>query len=176
LYNGEAPFPEEKIYRLSDGFKEIDEKTGNNDLISLDLVLRVININKGYNPKLFRKSKTLKGYTTLVTKVNEYAKTKPLEEAIKLAVEYCLKRGMLTNYLKENAQEVIKMLAYEYNVKDAIKFARQEGRQEGKAEGREEGIEKGQNYILELVAQGLSYEEIKKKIEKTSKKNTRGKK
>ena len=46
--NGEAPFPNEKIYRLSDAFEKVDKKTGNNNLIPLDLALRVININKGY--------------------------------------------------------------------------------------------------------------------------------
>ena len=113
-----------------------------------------------------RKSKALRGYATFITKVREYAKTKPLVEAIKLAVEYCLKKGMLTDYFKENAQEVIKMIKLEYSFKDELKFARKEG----KAEGREEGKAEGQNYILELMAQGLSYEEIKKKIEKASKK------
>ena len=183
LYNGEAPFPEEKIYRLYDVFEEtqciasVQNKKNNNDLIPLDLTLRVININKGYNPKLKRKSKTLKGYSTLVAKVREYAKTKPLEEAIKLAVDYCLKKGILTDYLKENAQGVIKMIKLEYTVKDAIKFARKEGKEEGKKEGREEGMEKGMekglDYVLELMSQGLSNEEIKKKIERAKKTSTK---
>ena len=171
LYNGKAPFPKEKIYRLSDAF----EKTGNSDLISLDLIVRVININKGYNPELERKSKTLKGYTTFIAKVREYAKTKPLEEAIKLAVNYCLKKGILVDYFKENAQEVIKMIKLEYSFKDELKAAREEGMEKGIEKGREkgkkEGKKEGQNYVMRLMAQGLSYEEIKKKIEKSSKKN-----
>jgi predicted S18 family serine protease len=148
------PFPKEKIYRLSDAFEGIDEKTINNDLISLDLMLRVININKEYNPELMRKSKTLEDYATLVAKIREYKKEKSLEEAIKSAVDYCLKKDILADYLKEKAQEVIKMLTHEYKLKDAIKFARKEGKEEGL------------DYALKLMAQGLSYEEIKKKIEK----------
>jgi len=35
-----------------------------------------------------------------------------------------------------------------------------------KKEGKKEGLEKGQDYVLELMAQGLSYEEIKKKIKR----------
>jgi len=161
LYNGEAPFPREKIYRLSDAFEEIDD----NDLILLDLTMRVINITKGVNPKLFHKSKTLKGYATFIAKIREYRKKKPLEEAVKMAVEYCLKKGILVDYFKKNAQGVTKMIKLEYSFKDELKAAR--------GEGREEGMEKGQNYVLELVAQGLNYEEIKKKIEKTSKKKSK---
>ena len=167
LYNGEAPFPKEKFYRLSDAFEEIDEETKNSKLLFLDVLVRVYNINKGRSLGLERKSKTLKGYATFIAKVREYAKTKPLEKAIKLAVEYCLKKGILADYFKENVQEVVKMIKLEYSFKDELKFARKEG--------IEEGLKEGQNYVLELMAQGWSYEEIKKKIEKTSKKNTRGK-
>jgi flagellar basal body-associated protein FliL len=77
-----------------------------------------------------------------------------LEEAIKLAVDYCLKKNILLDYLKEKANESIKMLTHEYKLKDDIKFARKEGKEEGREE------------VLKLMAQGLSYEEIKKKIKK----------
>jgi predicted transposase/invertase (TIGR01784 family) len=162
LYNGEAPFPDEKIYRLYDVLEEIDKEIDNNDLIPLDLTLRVININKGRNLKLMRKSKALKSYSAFVAKVRKYRKTKPLEEAIKLPIDDCLREGILADFLKENAQEVVEMIKLEYTLKDAIKFARKEG----KEEGMEKGIKKGLDYVLELMAQGLSNEEIKKKIKK----------
>jgi len=159
LYNGEAPFPKEKILRLSDAF----EKTDNNDLISLDLTVRVININKGVNPELESKSKTLNGYVTFIAKVREYAKKKPFEEAIKSAVEYCLKKDILADFFKEHAQEVIKMIKIEYSRKDELKAVSKAAREAGKEEGKIEV----QNYILKLIDQGLSGEEIKKKIKKS---------
>ncbi|MCL2025885.1 MAG: Rpn family recombination-promoting nuclease/putative transposase [Leptospirales bacterium] len=152
LYNGTSPFPKEKYLKLSDAFEKIDS----NSSISLDLIARVININKEYNPELMRRSKTLDGYATFVAKVREYEKEYPFEEAVKLAVKYCMENGILVDYFKQNSTEVVNMFT-EYNVDIAMKVA------------REEGIEKGQNHILELMAQGLSYEEIKKKIEETSK-------
>ena len=158
LYNGKAPFPKEKFFRLSDAFEEVDEETENSKLIFLDVLVRVYNINKGVNLKLERKSKTLKGYATFIAKVREYEKKKPLEEAIKSAVEYCIKRGILVDFFKEHAQEVVKMIKLEYNRKDELKAVREEGKEEGK------------NYVLGLMAQGLSYEEIKNKLEKSSKK------
>ena len=127
--------------------------------------MKVYNINKGVNPELERKSKTLKSYVTFIAKVREYEKKKPLEEAIKLAVEYCIKRNILADYFKKNAQEVVKMITLEYSLKDAIEVAREEG--------IEKGVEKGQDYVLKLMKQGLSYEEIKKKVEKEAKKKHR---
>ena len=43
LYNGKEPFPKEKFLRLSDAFKKSD----NDGLIYLDLIVRILNINKG---------------------------------------------------------------------------------------------------------------------------------
>jgi len=193
LYNGKAPFPKEKTYRFIDVYEELPdafEEIDNNDLKILDFTIRVININKGMNPELAdvfydilsyvgietsclaeRKSKTLKGYAIFIAKVREYEKTKPLEEAIKLAVKYCIKRGILVDYFKANAQEAIKMMKFEYSFKDELRAARGEGREEGMEKGKKEG----QNYVMGLMAQGLSYEEIKKKLEKPSKKITRSK-
>ncbi|MCL1864900.1 MAG: hypothetical protein FWF73_03715 [Spirochaetes bacterium] len=61
------------------------------------------------------------------------------------------------------------MLTIEYSLKDAIAGAREEGMERGIEKGKEEG----QKYVLGLLEQGLTYEEIKKKIEKKSK-NKRG--
>ncbi|MCL1865369.1 MAG: Rpn family recombination-promoting nuclease/putative transposase [Spirochaetes bacterium] len=181
LYNGKVPFPKEKFIRLSDAFEEFDEEIENSQLILLDLIVRVYNINKGVNPELERKSKTLKSYAAFIAKVREYEKKKPLEEAIKSAVEYCIKKDILADYFKKNAQEVVKMITLEYSLKDAIADAREEGMEKGRIEGIEEGIEKGMekgkreglSYALKLMEQGLSYEEIKKKVEKESKKKRR---
>ena len=60
-----------------------------------------------------------------------------------------------------------------YDEKVAIKVAREEAREKGIIEGMMKGKKEGQTYVLELMAQGLSYEQIKKKIEKTSKNNGR---
>jgi len=76
------------------------------------------------------------------------------------------------------------MILTEWNTEDAIAFARKEereeallegheqgrvvGREEGRVVGREEGridgLEEGKKYFLELLDQGLSIDEIKKRI------------
>ena len=187
LYNGKDPFPEEKILRLSDAFEELDEseKTKYSHLIFLDVLVIMLNINKGRNPILESKSKTLSGYAAFVAKVREYEKKHHLEDAVKLAVEYCRKKNILEDYFKQNSSEEVSMNFIKYNEKDAMKELRKEamenlkkGMEEGKKEGIEEGMgkgiakgmEEGENYVLKLMEQGLSYEKIKMKIESKRKK------
>jgi len=52
------------------------------------------------------------------------------------------------------------MILEEWNTDDAIAFAREEGREDGLEEGRVEGHEE----VLELLAQGLTAEEIKARL------------
>jgi hypothetical protein len=169
LYNGKVSYPKEKFLRLSNAFK----KTDNDDSIPLDLTVRVLNINKGYNPDLEQKSKILDGYAIFTAKVREYEDKYPLEEAIKLALKYCMENDILKEYLEQHLSEVIDMSMLEYNLKDAIEVAREEAMEKGIEKGIEKGVEtgmeKGQNYVLGLMAQGLSYEEIKKRIEDSRK-------
>ena len=173
LYNGKAPFPKEKVLRLSDAFEKIDSNDlislDFNNLIELDLTTRIININKGVNPELERKSKTLNSYVTCIAKVREYEKEYPLAKAGELAVKYCIKNDLSADYFRTHTSEVINMLLKEYNQEEHIKAIREENLQKGIEKGRVEGIEKFQNYVLDLMEQGLSQEEIKKKIKEAQK-------
>ena len=111
--------------------------------------------------------KILSSYSILIDKIREYEKRHPKEEAVRLAVNYCIKKGILEDYLKKHSVEVVSMSVLRYDVKTAISAARKIAMEEGKKEGKDEG----QNYVLKLMEQGLSCDEIKKKLEKTSKKN-----
>jgi predicted transposase/invertase (TIGR01784 family) len=92
-----------------------------------------------------------------------------LEEAARNAVEYCLKNGILKEFLERNATEVLGMLMKEWNWDDALAVRYREGREEGIEEGREEGweggLEKGIEKGIEKTARnalmnGLSIELI----------------
>jgi hypothetical protein len=181
LYNGKDPYPKEKFLKLSDAFRENGVNNVDEKINSLDLTVRVININKGCNPEIERKSETLAGYATFVAKVRECQKAgHPLAEAVKLSVQHCMERGILKDYLKQHSSEVINMLDSEFSMETALKVARQEGmemgiergierghergRKEGRQEGIEEGHEKHKAYVLKLLKQGLTLEEIEEKI------------
>ena len=145
LYNGADPFPEEKKYRLSDAFEELKSLgLAEKDLPSLELVVRIININEGINKNIAARCKKLSEYSAFVAR--ERALEKELgsrEEAVKEAVKYCKKHGILREFLKLHAGEVLSMLYTEWNWDDAMAFARQEAKEDGVEEGMEKGMEKG---------------------------------
>ncbi|MDR1948086.1 MAG: Rpn family recombination-promoting nuclease/putative transposase [Spirochaetaceae bacterium] len=170
LYNGTDPYPDESILRLSDSFNDPSELgIAKADCMSLELVVKVYNINKGHNEAILRRCKTLEGYSNFIAKVREYeGKVKTKDEAMKLAVNDCIANDILKDFLKANVSEVINMLLTEWNWDDALAVSREEGREEGleeglekgREEGLEEGLQKGQKTILDLVRQGYTAEQI----------------
>ncbi len=133
LYNGTDPFPDTAVLRLSDLFANpedlgLPERTHH----LLDLEVKIININGGRNIEIVNRCKELAEYSFFVDKVREYQRESGnLEEAIKKAVKYCEKHDILREYLKIHGSEVLKMLLEEWNMEDAIAYARKEGREDG---------------------------------------------
>jgi hypothetical protein len=84
--------------------------------LSLELEVMVYNINAGCNAKLAASSTTLRDYMTFVAQVREYRKTLPLTEAVEAAINYCIEREVLADFLKKHGAEVRNMLVMEYNV------------------------------------------------------------
>jgi hypothetical protein len=165
LYNGKEEYPEKATLKLSALFKK---KNGRKKVIDLEVI--VLNINKGYNHEIMRKCKTLADYTDFIAKVREYEEKHVLEEDIESAIKYCIDNNILKEYLEQNISEAKNMLMGEFNLDEYKEVVREEAIEEGMKKGIEKGIEKGiakgQNYVLKLMEQGLSSEEIKKKIKK----------
>jgi len=155
LYNGVEPYPDEKIYKLSEMFENLEslrlaEKDFlplglvEKDIPDLELVVRVININEGRNGALAARCKKLAEYSAFVAKVRAYEKELgSLEEAIKATVKYCQKHDILKEFLELHAGEVLSMLMTEWNMDDALAVRYEEGHEDGREEGLEEGIAKG---------------------------------
>jgi predicted transposase/invertase (TIGR01784 family) len=159
LYNGVAPFPDEKLLKLSDAFEcalisDIKKK----ESVALELEVKVININQGRNKNIAEKCKTLGEYSAFIEKVRELEKeTKNFEEAFKKAVIYCRDHEILKEFLEKNATEVMNMLMTEWKMEDALAFRFEEGIEEGIEEGMEKGMEK---VARNALAQGISPEMI----------------
>ena len=117
LYNGDAPYSDKEELRLSDAF----EKTGLSGILekgtpTLELVVKVININQGRNEGIARKCRTLAEYSAFVEKVREHQKECGiLEEAIKKAIIFCREHDILKEFLEKNATEVFNMLNHIIN-------------------------------------------------------------
>jgi hypothetical protein len=139
LYNGEEPYPEKSEVRLSGAFKSMEGlKLPQDGSVSLELVAQVYNINHGCNKELLKKCETLDGYSFFVSKIREYSKEYPLEDAVKMAVKYCIDHNVLKLFLQRHSQEVLNMWIEEITVEDEIEAAKEEAREEGRAKSREE--------------------------------------
>jgi predicted transposase/invertase (TIGR01784 family) len=169
LYNGTAPYPEQQTLMLSDTFEKaaslgLKEKESS----SLELTVKVININHGINDALVKKCKTLAGYSAFVAKVREFEKEIGDKlEAMKRAVKYCRENDILKEFLEKHGTEVMNMLLTEWNLEDAQKVWFEDGIEKGIKKGIEKGIEKGRDGEREAIArnalaQGASIEFINK--------------
>jgi hypothetical protein len=156
LYNGTSPFPDEKILRLSDAYKE-HPKVLSGIGGSLELEVRVININEGRNESIVKKCEALYGYVRFIGKVRENLKTEPdLKKALTKSLEACINEGILADFLKTHSSEVSNMLTTQWNAERAMEVREQEAREEGLEQGREEGLEQGLEQGLEKgLEQGL---------------------
>ncbi len=131
LYNGTDPLPEEMTLRLSESFKEMPEALSLGGRIELEM--RVVNINKGYNKDILEHCKSLDEYATFVAKVRKYQSGgHDLKTAITRAVMDSLEENILVDFLSLHASEVYNMMTLVYNQEDAVKYAREEGREEGR--------------------------------------------
>jgi predicted transposase/invertase (TIGR01784 family) len=171
LYNGVEPFPDDEVYRLSQAFEELKNLgLAEKSIPTLELVVRVININEGINKDIAARCKKLAEYSAFVARERAFEKELgSREEAVKEAVKYCEKHDILKEFLKLHAREVLSMLYTEWNLDDAIAVAHEEGQEEGMEKGRAtEKLEIARNLLAEGAAPdfiqkitGLDIETIK---------------
>ena len=109
---------------------------------------------------MLEKSAALGGYSIFMDKIEVYKKEKDsLAEAMEAAVKYCIGNNILKDFLEKHSSEVINMLL-EWNADEALEVRYNEG----KEEGFEMGEDKNRQYVLQLIDQGLSLEEIKQRM------------
>ena len=173
FYNGTENQPEERELRLSDAFEKQEGQP------RLELLVQVLNINYGYNQKLLKQCRTLKEYAQYVDCVRKYRKTMPVEQAVDHAVEECIRKGILEDFLRTNKAEVKSMSIFEYDeeavkklwkkefyedgLADGLELGKAEGLSEGKTIGELQGIELAKK-VLRLADQNISEEEIARQL------------
>ncbi|MCM1124565.1 MAG: hypothetical protein NC416_18475 [Eubacterium sp.] len=141
FYNGTDFQPEQRILRLSDAFKKKQEQP------ALELIVTVYNINLGHNEELMGACRTLKEYAQYVEQVRSFAKEMLFSEAVEQAVDYCIKNGILSDFLSRNRAEAIAMSIFEYDEEKHMRSEREEWREIG----HKEGIEEGENKAFKLM-------------------------
>ena len=157
LYNGKAAYPDEVTLKLSDAFKCVCIPEAEK-LPALELAVRVLNVNVGHNEKILKKCESLHGYAVFTGQIRENQKAGgTLEDAITLAMDYCISKGILVEYLEKHGSEVRNMLLTEWKLEEAQQVWREEGIEKGIEKGREA---KGLEIAREMFADGDSLEKI----------------
>ena len=96
FYNGTDKMPEQSVLRLSDAYESKSEE------LDLELRIRFININPGYNEEMVEKSPTLYQYVKFVDIVRKYQQEMSFPEAVEKAIDECIKNGILAEFLRKN--------------------------------------------------------------------------
>jgi hypothetical protein len=111
--------------------------------------------------KFAQNSKTLSGYEEFIAEIRELEKSGMVrEDAINHAVDDCISRNILKEFLEKHSSEVRNMLLSEWNMADALRVREEEGIQKGMQRGMQQGMIK----LLELLEQGVSLADAKKKL------------
>ena len=126
FYNGMEERPEREVIKLSDAYITQDEK------VSLELLVDVLNINVGHNEKLLRACKTLGDYAEYVHRVREYAGKMSIEEAVDKAIDACIREDVLREFLEGNRAEARTMSIYEYDQEEHIRMEREDAFEDGR--------------------------------------------
>ncbi|MBD5548848.1 MAG: hypothetical protein HDQ97_15940, partial [Lachnospiraceae bacterium] len=149
FYNGTDPQPGRQILRLSDAFEKKMEKP------ELELTVSVYNINPGYNAELMKACRLLKEYAQYVEQVRKFARKTFFPEAVEQAVDYCIRNGILADFLSKNRAEAIAVSIFEYDEEKHLKSERELAYKNGEDAGIEKGIalgrEEGEKRFSELL-------------------------
>ena len=147
----------------------------------------MLNVNIGYNKILMERCRQLNDYAQFVSEVRKRLKKKMLlSEAVNEAVEDCIQRGILAEFLSKNRAEVVKVSIYEYDEEkvkrmfkeECMKLGMEQGIEQGKRigieQGKEIGIEQGKEIgieqagkIFRLYLSGKSEEDIARETGET---------
>lgn len=159
FYNGNKPFPPEKILKLSDAYLE------KLDTPMLELIVKVININLSTKHELLELCRPLYEYSWFIQRVKDYESNGTTrDDAITQAIRDCKKEDIMTEFMYEHGSEVANMLFGEYDEELAKAIAREEGYEDGFEAGKLDGMEAGmQAGELQLLLQQISTKMSKQK-------------
>lgn len=102
--------------------------------------------------------------------MREYAEKLPFSEAVEAAVEYCIRNGILTDFLLENKSEAIAVSIFEYDEEKHLKSEREYAYHAGKVEGEKIGEQRGRlegeksDLIFAFLEAGYPKEKILEKL------------
>lgn len=116
----------------------------------------MININQDAHHEILEKCPVLNEYSQFIEIIRKY-QDKQEERPYKKAIQECMEKGILKDYLMRRGSEVENMLLAEYDYETDIAVQREEAWEEG----MEKGIDKKNREIAcKLAAKGMPIKEI----------------
>lgn len=159
LYTGKAEW-NAKILRLSDSFKAVPPEN------SMELVVKIINLQYNKDNEILKRSRTLEGYSRLIFYTRDNLKAcLSLHDSINLAIKRCITENFNAEFLRKYSQEVGNMLfeeiTWEQFAEIRAKDAAKESFNNGLETGRQLGIEQGVTEVIKnMLENGISEAEI----------------
>ena len=125
---------DERILRLSDALQNQDVEA------SAELIVRMININRGHNEKLMAACGMLEQYSLFVEILREFNRQiSDTREAMNQAIDYCIEHGILEEILRKNRGEILGSLLETFDKEKYEKTIREESFESGYSSGKEDG-------------------------------------
>lgn len=133
FYNGAEDMPCYWEYRLEDSYLGEPAPGEKN---TLNLTVKVYNINKEKDSAILRKSRSMGGYSELISRIKHgMTGGKLTHDAIKKAVENCISDGILPDFLEKYASEVVGMLYKKFTDEEIIELYTEDGYHMGYEQG-----------------------------------------
>ena len=160
FYNGTAQLPDRMVLKLSESYYLPEGLAAEP---SLECSALMLNINLGHNRELMDNCRKLWEYAVFVERIRErLAAGEQLEDAVKQAVDICMKEGVLADILRTQRAEVEELMWAEFNEERFIakekEYSWEDGNKAGKVKGRAESI-------LEILEElGTVPEEMRRRL------------
>ena len=151
FYNGKEKKEDRWVSYLSEAYENLSGEP------NLELKVITFNINEGYNKELMKQCRILREYSLYVSLVREYARDMELNAAVELAVNECIQRGILAEFLQKSKSEVIAMSIFEYDKEEEERKLRKAEFEAGIVKGK---LQKARETASSLQSMGLPVEKI----------------
>ena len=145
FYNGQKDLDTETVLKLSDCFIEATQEN------SVELVAKVINVKYNKGAKVLDNCKLLKEYSIFIDLVDQYRKVFETRLAIAKAIDECIEKEILREFLLDNRAEVLDSM---YDNITAEEFAELRAEEQYNI-GKEEGLIQGKNVAVSTIASAM---------------------
>lgn len=144
FYNGTDKMPSEWELKLSDAFKE------KSDIISVEVKVKVINVNYASGAEILEKSKTMRGYSFFIHKVRRfYENSNDLEYSVDAAIRECIEEGILSDFLMKHKGDIMSVLEVNLTREERDRIREYDGE-----------IKKAKEIAVKLKAKGMDHDQI----------------